>query len=262
MKRIENILKNIGIPLYGGCDFQKDHLIECRNKRFIPENAKSIIMTAFPYRLPDEFYKDRNISRYAVVWDYHDVLGMYLKKAVEELKEKFPNNSFVAFTDNSPIYEVHSAVKAGLGVRGDNGLLITEEYGSWVFLGEIVTDMKLECEEQYGECLHCGKCKKICDAVSGNKKELCLSAITQKKGELTQAEKEKITENKSAWGCDKCQEVCPMNENKKYTSVKEFMSFPKAEVSVGDTLEKRAYAWRGQAVIDRNLKILGKEVEI
>ena len=262
MKRIENILKEALIPLYGGCDFKKEHLIECRNKRLIPENAQSIIMTAFPYRLPDEFYKGRNISRYAVVWDYHDVLGLYLEKAVRKLKEKFPENEFVAFTDNSPVYEVESAVKAGLGVRGDNGLLITKEYGSWVFLGEIVTDLKLEYEERHGECLHCGKCKNICSAVSGNKKELCLSAITQKKGELNDEEKQKIINSQSAWGCDLCQEICPMNENKKYTSVKEFISFPKAEISVGEDLDKRAYAWRGQAVIDRNLKILGKEAEI
>jgi len=53
-----------------------------------------------------------------------------------------------------------------------------------------------------------------------------------------------------------------MNSDKKCTSVEEFISFPKAEISVGDSMEKRAYAWRGQAVIDRNLRILGKEVEI
>ena len=260
MKRIENILKEIGIPIFGACDFDKDHLIECRNKRRIPENAQSIIMTAFPYRLPDEFYKDRNISRYAVVWDYHDVLGMYLEKAVERLKEVFPEHGFIAFTDNSPVYEVQSAVRAGLGVRGDNGLLITKDYGSWVFLGEIVTTMKLECMEHHGECLHCGKCRDICNAVTGNKKESCLSAITQKKGELSDAEKQKIINFHSAWGCDLCQEICPMNENKNYTTTEEFISFPKAKISVGDSLEKRAYAWRGQAVIDRNLSLLGKEV--
>lgn len=256
MKRIEKILKNNGIELFGVCDFDRENLIECRNKKFLPENAQSIIMTALPYRLPDEMYKDRNISRYATVRDYHDVFKIYLDKITTDLKKLFPENDFISFTDNSPIYEVESAVKSGIGVRGENGLLITEKYGSWVFLGEIVTDLKIKGTDYQGECLHCGKCKEICPALKEDKKEKCLSSITQKKGDLTDEEKKKITENKSAWGCDLCQEICPMNKNKKYTEIAEFLNSAKPKFSSGDSLEGRAYAWRGQAVIERNLGIL------
>ncbi len=255
MERIEKILKDQGIELFGVCDFDKENLIECRNKKFLPENAHSIIMTAFPYRLPDEFYENRNISRYAVPRDYHEVLKIYLDKITAELKEAFPENNFISFTDNSPIKEVSSAVKSGIGVRGDNGLLITEKYGSWVFLGEIVTDLKLKSTDYKGECIHCGECKKICSVLKENKKENCLSAITQKKGNLTEEEKKKIIENKSVWGCDLCQEVCPMNRDKKCTEIEEFLNSARPKFSSGDSLEGRAYEWRGQAVIERNLEI-------
>ena len=118
----------------------------------------------------------------------------------------FPENSFSAFVDNSPIPEVKTAALAGLGVVGENGLLITEEFGSWVFIGEIVTDLFIECEErEIKSCIKCGKCKKVCPA-----KNECLSAVSQKKGELSSEEERLLKENNIVWGCDICQEVCPL----------------------------------------------------
>ncbi|MEE0945801.1 MAG: QueG-associated DUF1730 domain-containing protein [Acutalibacteraceae bacterium] len=239
---------------YGICDFAlvSDNLINCRNIEKLPENAKSIITFAFPYKIKAE--KPLNISRYAAVADYHNIVPKYLQNIANELKQKYPNNEFVVFCDNSPIPEVQAGVLGGLGVRGKNGLLINDKYGSFVFLGEIVTDLYIKSENTYNECINCGACLKACPVKLN--KENCLSAVTQKKKELSETEKELIKKYGSVWGCDICSEVCPMNKGKEFTNVKEFIESYRNEYTLNESIENRAYAWRGEGVIKRNYNIL------
>ena len=144
----------------GVCSFEKikDDLIDCRAKSRIPTVAKSVIVYLFPYYLGEEYYKNSNLSKYAVPDDYHKICGEYLEKTVLYLKEKYPDNSFEYFCDNSPLNEVRAACLAGLGVKGENSLLINEAYGSFCFIGEIVTDYKIQTVEN--NITDCIKCKK------------------------------------------------------------------------------------------------------
>lgn len=146
-------------------------LLECRAKARIPQRAKSVIVCLFPYHVAEP--QRRNISRYAMVEDYHIVAGNMLKAACERLKSAFPENEFVFFTDNSPIREVSSAVRAGLGVLGKNGLLIHPKYGSFVFIGEIVTDLTVPGAKANGMCIGCGRCAAAwsgrCDQSGGHR---------------------------------------------------------------------------------------------
>lgn len=249
-------------PLWGICPFNKisSNLIECRAKSRLPENAKSVIVACFPYLLDKSEYKNLNISKYAVVTDYHKVALSRLEKAVQLLKEMFPENEFSAFADNSPIPEVRAACLAGLGVRGMNSLLITEKYGSFVFIGEIVTDIELDFEETSEKtCIKCGRCIKACPSSAiketGFERNICLSEITQKKGKLSEEEISLMTDCGCIWGCDICQDICPMNQNAAATEIEEFLSSPVSHVSEGCSLEERAYEWRGRKVIERNITI-------
>ena len=246
----------------GVCEFEKTgELFSCRAKERIPQGAKSVIVYLFPYWLGEDFYKKSNISKYAVPDDYHVIAGEYLKKITAELKSAYPGNEFEYFCDNSPINEVKAAVLCGLGVRGKNSLLINPDYGSFCFIGEIVTDKAFEySRESTGECLNCGICKKKCPVGAITEKgvntHLCMSDITQRKGELTLENIEKIKKNGCIWGCDICQDVCPMNKNIRTTPIKEFFSTAKAVFEPGDSIENRAYAWRGEKVIRRNYDYL------
>lgn len=144
----------------------------------------------FPYYLGEDEYRDINISRYAVVKDYHLAINSAVESGLKKLCEAYPDEEFIFFTDNSPIPEVKAALNAGLGVMGKNRLLINKEYGSWFFISEIVTTMQLPAAETTEtECLNCGKCIAACPghalSENGFRKELCLSDITQRKGELT-----------------------------------------------------------------------------
>lgn len=249
-------------PLWGSCSFDKikEGLIDCRAKSRIPQNAESVIVACFPYLLGEDDYKGINISKYAVVTDYHDVALNRLNSAVEKLKELYPDEEFAAFADNSPIPEVRAACIAGLGVRGLNSLLITKKYGSYVFIGEIVTTLQLDAENHaVNSCIKCKKCIEACPSgainENGFNKSVCLSEITQKKGELTEKEKELMILCGCVWGCDICQDVCPMNKNAAATEINEFISSPIPCIEEGCTLDGRAYEWRGRKVIERNLSL-------
>ena len=254
-------------PAWGVCDYSvlKNHLLPCSSKIRIPDGATSVIVALFPYYLGEEAYAKANVSRYAVVQDYHEVVLGRLNTVVEGLKNDFPAEKFVAFTDNSPIPEVKAAANAGLGVIGENNLLINPKFGSWVFIGEIVTTLAIDAAVTTGlhRCTGCGKCVTACPTSILGRLEFdntkCLSHITQSKGELTPAQVKLIEANGCAWGCDVCQLVCPMNNNTEIMPLEEFKAGACAQVKPGNDLAHRAYAWRGRAVIERNLKILQGE---
>ncbi len=262
MEKIKKILDEF-CDVYGFCSFEEveNYLIDCRAKSRIPQNAKTIITLLFPYYLGEEAYENSNVSRYATVRDYHEVLKLYLSEITEKFKENYPENQFVFFADNSPIPEVYAASKSGVGMKGRNGLLINEKYGSWVFVGEIVTDLSVDYEKvETRYCENCGLCLEACPTgVLREEKfdiEKCLSHISQKKGEIPAEYAEMMKKLNCAWGCDECQKVCPYNQNAEKTTLQEFIDSQKAYVTEDSPIEGRAFAWRGEKVIKRNLRMM------
>ena len=142
---VQTILERRQLPLHGVCAFDDaaNALLPCRAAARLPANAARILVTLFPYRFTDS--GARNLSRYACVPDYHIAAGDWLRETAQELAAALPDWHFEPFIDNSPIPEVKAAALAGLGCIGDNGLLLHPQYGSWVFIGTIVTDAPLPC---------------------------------------------------------------------------------------------------------------------
>lgn len=256
-QKVKEILLDSQIKESAICEFSfvANNLIDCRAKARLPKNAKSIIMAAFPYKVKDE--KPLNISRYAAVKDYHIVCKNMLEAAKETLKIAFPNNAFEVFLDNSPIPEVAAANHCGLGLLGKNGLIINETYGSFVFLGEIVTDLELDADKGGKKCLDCGRCISSCPI--NMCKEQCLSSVNQQKKALTDTQIEQIRSSGCVWGCDICSDVCPHNENAQNTYIAEFINSYRNSYVVGEDVSERAYTWRGEAVINRNAKIVNNK---
>lgn len=252
------------LELVGVCAFDAlPPLIPCRAKSRLPAEPKSVLVCAFPYQLPPASYVERNLSRYAVVPDYHLVAGKMLDDIAVALTVRFPG-VYQSFVDNSPIPEVTAAVLAGLGVRGKNGLLLTQRYGSYVFIGTIVTDrLYRPTPAAVTSCIGCGRCIAACPGGAitpdGIHRDRCLSHITQKKGELTGEEKELIRQGGLVWGCDRCQEVCPMNCDTDTTPIPAFLEDPVAHVlpeQVDKLCTERAFGFRGPHVLHRNFEIL------
>ncbi len=230
----------------------------------------TVFVLAVPYFTKACEDSKRSISAYAVSRDYHLFFKELFDELLPYLKEHYPSSRFAAFADHSPISELHAAARAGLGVIGKNGLLLTPQYGSYVFLGEIITDMEILCQEQaVAFCQDCGACSDACPAGVGEK-DLCLSALSQKKGELTKEEQDILRSTGTVWGCDRCQECCPYNLRAKksgsiYSPIPFFNentipspSVEDIEAMSDEDFAERAYSWRGREVIVRNLKLCKK----
>lgn len=237
-----------GLTAFGVCAFAplRERLLPCRAMSRLPEAARSVIVAAFPYRFAGE--GRRNVSYYAAVPDYHRVVGDVLRSAAAQLSAD--GHRYEVFVDNSPIPEVEAAVRCGLGVRGDNGLLITPQFGSWVFIGCIVTDASLRVTTPLPEtvCRHCGACAAACPGrcLPGEDRSNCASHLSQKKGALTE-EQERIRRSSGlVWGCDICQEVCPLNAAAAVQPHPCFSWYrPYITAHDLDDLTDKAYGWRG-----------------
>ena len=258
------------IPL-SSCKVIKEYLLEKGGF----DKDSHVIMMLIPYRserLPV------NISAYASVKDYHKFTEMLSKELELYTKEMYPDKRFKLFADHSPIDEVHAACISRLGFIGDNGLLINEKYSSFVFLAECITNaepkeigLESTLVSSVTECLHCGACANACpcgcikkpeDVCDFAPKSYCLSAVTQKKGELLPEEKELMIKHNTVWGCDICQNVCPYTKKAEYTPIEFFKNDVITELTLDvlnslddESFKERPFSWRGRAAVERNVKI-------
>lgn len=230
--------------------------------------AKTILVGAFPYYAGDT---PGNLSLYCRGEDYHLVLGRRLQTVVDTLVQQHPDHHFIPGADNNPVPELAAAELAGVGWRGRHGLRIVPPYGSYVFLGTILTDLDVSQTGPSPGTLcgtHCRACQKACPTGAltdtGCDLSKCLSELTQKKGDLPPEAAAQIAHSPTAWGCDLCQRACPHNQNAALTPLPEFREdlMPSLTLADLDGLSNkafrrqyaaRAFSWRGIAPLKRNL---------
>ncbi|MBO0859640.1 MAG: tRNA epoxyqueuosine(34) reductase QueG [Chloracidobacterium sp.] len=207
-------------------------------------SAKSVVSVALNYyrsgtRLENHIDPPETgkISRYAWGDDYHDVLRDKLKSLLEWICDRAPEvEGWVGgpvegkiCVDSAPMMDKAWAARAGLGWIGKHTNLITKEFGSWVFLGELLLSVELDYDS-FIEPDHCGKCRACIDAcptqaiIEPYKLDAtrCISYGTI---ELREAElPEPIKSNLEGWvfGCDICQDVCPWSHFSKETAEERF----------------------------------------
>ncbi|MEP6924788.1 MAG: tRNA epoxyqueuosine(34) reductase QueG [Pyrinomonadaceae bacterium] len=206
------------------------------NPQLLMEGAKSVVVVALNYfttHKHEENYAKGKISRYAWGDDYHDVLKEKLRELLSWIKTQTPEVTGKICVDTAPMMDKAWAQRAGLGWIGKHSNLITREYGSWVFLGEIVLSLDLETDapETMDFCGSCTSCLDACPTnaivapriVDSNR---CISyaTIESRAPEFTA----EITQNLSGWlyGCDICQDVCPWNRFEQPTMEQRFEPRP------------------------------------
>lgn len=202
------------------------------NPREIFSEVRSVVVVALNYYTPHQHEQNPatgKVSRYAWGDDYHDVVAEKLHALLAWIKEQDPQAQGKVCVDIQPVMDKAWAVRAGLGWLGKHSNVITPEYGSWVFIGELLLNLELGYDVERVED-HCGTCTLCIDAcptdaitepyvVDSNK---CISYATI---ELRTPElPPQIKQSLSGWlyGCDICQDVCPWNRFEQVTDEARF----------------------------------------
>jgi epoxyqueuosine reductase len=232
--------------------------------------ARSVVAVALNYYTPHRHTGEPGtgkISRYAWGDDYHDVLGEKLGALLAWVQERAPGARGKVCVDAQPTSDKAWAARAGLGWIGKHTNLITRDYGSWVFLGELLLDLELEYDTAREED-HCGTCTLCLEACPTGaitepyvvSSERCISHATiELRAEELPA---RVAEHMEGWlyGCDICQDVCPWNRFEQPTAEARFEPRPasvSAELSDILRLTPDAYAERFRRSPVKRAKLSG-----
>lgn len=255
MIQIESLFLKEKIEYFSIIPIEKSEVI---NSRLMPKGAKTAIVFLIPYRTSYE--ATTHLAQFARIRDYHSFSKELFSRLLPQLEKLYPQNSFWGFADHSPINERKLAHLCGLGDLGMNGLLINEKYGSYVFIGEILTTAVFDTHVLPPKklCNQCGECIKNCPRT-----DACISEISQKKRK-TEEDFWILKKLNVVWGCDKCQEKCPQNEN---SALSPFEHFFKGQIhfveEISDMTDEEfssyPFSYRGRQVIEENIKNIFKK---
>jgi len=257
---------------------EPDIALRCDPKRLLP-SARSVIALGVSYRTAHRPRATRagrdpkgQLSRYAWGQDYHPIVRSRMQSVIEFLERRVPDLEAQAFVDTGPPVDREVAAEAGLGWYGKNACLYVPGYGSWVFLGEIFTNVELRPDPPVSlDCGDCNRCIRACPTgaiiepfhVDPNR---CVSHLTQMGGSIPKELRPAM--GLKVFGCDVCQEVCPWNRDAIVADRPEFQPLP--EVGTAPSLigmltmskgefQRRfgptAAAWRGKKTLQRNAAI-------
>jgi epoxyqueuosine reductase len=254
------------------CPIEEKNYEKRINPRLIMDNIRSIISIAVSYNVDYVYEKPQKgygiISRTSWGTDYHVILKNKMDKLAGFIKARCPDVELKCLVDNNPLLERAIAYNAGIGFFGKNSMIINEEYGSYIFLGEILCSIYFEPDIPVeSKCGECELCLKACPGqaivepfkINANR---CLSFATINKGYLD--DKTVIKMGRRIYGCDTCQKVCPYNKWAKKVSRSEFMPDklkPKHDLTDILNMDNKKFkqvfgptasSWRGKRTIIRN----------
>jgi len=226
-----------------GCEGEMEYMRKIEQRRDLSKilpGAKSVIVFGLNYyhEQPDLPRGHGRVARYAYGRDYHKVIGKKLKmieKFIQEIAENPPLSSPLtkSYVDTGPILERALAEQSGIGRIGKNGCVISKEFGSWIFLSEIITTLDLNFSinnhhqslpaerwsdpsaPSFNVCGNCNKCMTSCPtgaiiAPGVVDARLCISYLTiENKKSIPPRLAKIIKKTRRLYGCDICQEVCP-----------------------------------------------------
>jgi epoxyqueuosine reductase len=217
-RQLEEWLKS---GFHGEMAYMANHFEKRMDPRNLVEGARSVIVVLQNYHTSAEPSDPTapKISRYAYGRDYHKILLKKLELMMDWMRDEFGPFSGRAFVDSAPVLERAWGRLAGLGWIGKHSLLLNRRYGSWFFLGTIISDLELEPGKPVNE--YCGDCTRCVDAcptgaiLPGRRVDArrCISYLTIESRSKTLPGEFRGKMNNWAFGCDICQEVCPWNKN-------------------------------------------------
>ncbi|MBB6451756.1 epoxyqueuosine reductase [Salirhabdus euzebyi] len=255
--------------------FEKGDVEERTNPQKLMPGAQSIISIAlaYPSKMKDapRSKKDERRGIFCrASWgkDYHHILRDRLQKLADFLKEKHPDAQFKIMVDTGELSDRAVAERAGIGFSGKNCAIITPEFGSYVYLGEMITNIPFPPDKPVeDDCGDCNLCVDVCPTgalIQGGQlnAQKCIAFLTQTKGFLPDEFRSEI--GNRLYGCDTCQVVCPKNKGKDFHLHDEMEPDPEIvkpllrpllTISNREFKEKFGFisgSWRGKKPIQRN----------
>jgi epoxyqueuosine reductase len=255
--------------------FEEKEIEKRVNPDLIFDRPRSIISIALAYpsklqNAPQSKRGERRGIFCRASWgtDYHVVLRNKLKLLAEFIESKVPNARTQSMVDTGELVDRAVAERAGIGWSGKNCATITPEFGSYVYLGEMITNLPFEPDTPMEDrCGTCNKCVDVCPTgalVQGGQlnAQRCIAFLTQTKGFLPDEFRSKI--GNRLYGCDTCQTVCPENKGKDFHFHEEMEPDPELvkpllkpllTISNRDFKDKFGHvsgSWRGKKPIQRN----------
>lgn len=239
------------------------------------EGAASIIAIglAYPAKLapkPPNIKGSRRGSFSRASWgtDYHVIIRDRLSKLEAFILEKAPNAKLKSMVDTGDLSDRAVAERAGLGAVGKHTNLITKEFGSYVYLGEMITTLPFPPDSPVEDlCGSCTLCIDTCPTgalVQGGQlnAQKCIAFLTQKKTSIAEPYRKAI--GNRVYGCDTCQQVCPYNKGidihhhiemepdpeKVKPKLKSLLFINNRQFK--ETFGEMAGSWRGRKPIQRN----------
>ncbi|MBN8198892.1 tRNA epoxyqueuosine(34) reductase QueG [Bacillus sp. NTK034] len=200
--------------------------------------------------------------------DYHHILRERLQKLERFIQSKIPEALCKSMVDTGELVDRAVAQRAGIGWSGKNCSIITPEFGSYVYLGEMITNLPFEPDiPMEDRCGSCNKCVDVCPTgalIQGGQLDAqkCIAFLTQTKGFLAEPYREKL--GNRLYGCDTCQTVCPENKGKDFHLHEEMEPDPEVAkpllrplLFISNREFKEKYgpvsgSWRGKKPIQRN----------
>ncbi len=205
----------------GSMAYMENHFEKRVDPRKLVEGARSVVVVLQNYFTREKQHDQSapRISKYAYGKDYHRFLRKKLNSLYAFMEEHIGAHSGRVFVDSAPIIERAWGRLAGLGWIGKHSLLLNRKYGSWFFIGVIITDMELEADEPVKD--YCGDCTRCIDtcptgAILPGKvvdASRCISCLTIENREDQLPAEFRGRMQSWAFGCDICQDVCPWNHN-------------------------------------------------
>ncbi|MEH2998551.1 tRNA epoxyqueuosine(34) reductase QueG [Bacillus pumilus] len=255
--------------------FEEPDIEKRTNPSLLLPKAKSIvaIALAYPSKMKDAPRSTRDARRgifCRASWgtDYHVVLKKKLDMLEEFLRSKHVDIRTKSMVDTGELSDRAVAERAGIGFSAKNCMIITPEFGSYVYLAEMITNVPFEPDEKIED--QCGTCNKCVDSCPTGalvnpgqlNSQRCISFLTQTKGFLPDEFRSKI--GNRLYGCDTCQIVCPINKGKDFHLHPEMEPDPeiakpllKPLLTISNREFKEKYghvsgSWRGKKPIQRN----------
>ena len=214
---------------HAGMSYLERYMEQRQHPQLLLPQASSVIILAVSYYPPQrQDATAPKVAKYALGRDYHKVMKRLLLGLADRIHSEVAPHTYRAMVDTAPFLERYWAVQSGIGFIGHHRNLIVPEVGSFLFLGELLTSLRLEIDQRCSHSCHdCQRCLKACPTGALTEEGLnahrCINYLTiEHQGAIPPELAQRF--GRRFYGCDTCQDVCPYNQSPKPASL--FTPFP------------------------------------